>query len=115
MRIPFGESWLPAIVIPAHGDERDVILLHGGFDSVMEELYDWGLALAEAGYRVVLFEGPGQGAALRRNGLVMTADWERPVAALLDHLDIEACTIFGISLGGTLRRARLRSSRASRA
>jgi hypothetical protein len=68
-RVPFGESWLPAIVIPAHGDEKDVVLLHGGFDSFMEELYDWGLAFAEAGYRVVLFEGPGQGAVLRRNGL----------------------------------------------
>lgn len=102
LRVPLGESWLPAMVLEPAGEAKETILLHGGFDSFMEELFDWGTVLREGGYRVVLFEGPGQGAALRRNGLVMGPDWERPVAAVLDHLEIRECTIFGISLGGYL-------------
>lgn len=105
--VPYESAELPVLVLPpANGTSsrapRDVVLLHGGFDSFMEELVDWGLVLTQAGYEVVLFEGPGQGAPLRRHGLTMPADWERPVGAVLDHLDIEACTIFGISLGGYL-------------
>ncbi len=101
-RVPYRASWLPAIVVPAQGREKDTILLHGGFDSFMEEFVEWATSFARAGYRVVLFEGPGQGAALRRNGLVMSPDWERPVAAVLDHFAIERCTILGVSLGGYL-------------
>lgn len=101
-RVPYGSSWLPALVVPARGPERGTILLHGGFDSFMEEFVDWAAVFAEAGQRVVLFEGPGQGAALRKNGLVMTPDWERPVGAVLDHFGIDDCTIIGVSLGGYL-------------
>ncbi len=102
-RVPYLTSWLPAIVVPASGRrERDTILLHGGFDSFMEEFLPWAAYFAEAGYRTILFEGPGQGAALRKNGLVMDAAWERPVAAVLDHFDVERCTILGVSLGGCL-------------
>ncbi len=101
-RVPYGTSWLPAIVVPAQGREKETVLLHGGFDSFMEEFVEWAACFAAAGYRVVLFEGPGQGAALRRNGLVMGPDWERPVAAVLDHLAVERCTIVGVSLGGCL-------------
>jgi pimeloyl-ACP methyl ester carboxylesterase len=86
----------------AEGREKDTILLHGGFDSFMEEFVEWAAYFARSGYRVVLFEGPGQGAALRRSGLVMGPDWERPVAAMLDHFAIERCTILGVSLGGYL-------------
>jgi len=102
LQVPFSGSWLPAAILEPAGESKETILLHGGFDSFMEELFDWGTVLRDAGYRVVLFEGPGQGAALRRNRLVMGPDWERPVAAVLDHLDIDECTIFGISLGGYL-------------
>jgi pimeloyl-ACP methyl ester carboxylesterase len=69
---------------------------------MQEELFDWAMVFAEGGYDVVLFEGPGQGAALREHGLVMRPDWERPVAAVLDHFAIERATILGISLGGYL-------------
>ena len=106
--VPFDGGFLPAIVIDARdaarpdGPARGTLLLHGGFDSLQEELFDWGLFFAEGGWNVVLFEGPGQGAALRDHGLVMKPDWERPVAAVLDHFGIERAAILGISLGGYL-------------
>ncbi|MFI5394606.1 MAG: alpha/beta hydrolase family protein [Candidatus Binatia bacterium] len=101
-RVPYQSSWLPAVVLPARGREKETVLLHGGFDSFLEEFVEWGSFLTEAGYRVVLFEGPGQGAALRKSGLVMGPDWERPVGAVLDHFGIDRCTILGVSLGGYL-------------
>jgi pimeloyl-ACP methyl ester carboxylesterase len=100
--VPFDGVWLPALVLAAAGEEKGTILLHGGFDSFMEELFEWGTALARGGYRVILFEGPGQGAVLRRHGRTMGPEWERPVAAVLDHFAVESATILGISLGGYL-------------
>jgi pimeloyl-ACP methyl ester carboxylesterase len=107
VRVPYQGVWLPAIVLSAaeHAGAarpRATVLLHGGFDSLMEELFDWALVFAEGGYDVVLFEGPGQGAVLRDHGLVMRPDWERPVAAVLDHFALERATLLGISLGGYL-------------
>jgi pimeloyl-ACP methyl ester carboxylesterase len=107
-RVPFDGGFLPAIVIDAReaaragAPARGTLLLHGGFDSLQEELFDWALFFAEGGWDVVLFEGPGQGAALRDHGLVMKPDWERPVAAVLDHFGIGRAAILGISLGGYL-------------
>ena len=51
-------------------------------------------------YRVVGFEGPGQGAARRKSGLSMDFRWEKPVGAVLDHLSEEDVTLIGLSMGG---------------
>ena len=55
-----------------------------------------------AGYEVLAFEGPGQGAALRRYGLTFTDQWEKPVKAVLDYYNAGQVTIIGVSLGGEL-------------
>jgi pimeloyl-ACP methyl ester carboxylesterase len=49
----------------------------------------------------VAFDGPGQGAALEA-GVPMTADWHRPVGAVLDHFTLDDVTLLGFSLGGCL-------------
>ncbi len=100
--VPYGAGSLPAIVVPAEGEERGVILIHSGFDGLVEEVYPRQLPLAQAGYRLVMFDGLGQGAALRHSGLHMPADWEKPVGAILDHYGIDSCTLVGMSLGGYL-------------
>jgi pimeloyl-ACP methyl ester carboxylesterase len=100
--IPFENAVLPALIIEPNGPVKDTVLIHGGFDSFVEELYFQCFRLTEMGFRVVLFEGPGQGAVLRNQGVAMCAEWERPVGAVLDYLNIEACTLLGISLGGYL-------------
>jgi pimeloyl-ACP methyl ester carboxylesterase len=76
--------------------------MHGGFDSYAEELYPVARCIPEAGYEAVLFEGPGQGAVIRRQGIPFTTQWERPVAALLDHFGLDDVTLIGLSLGGYL-------------
>ena len=102
-RVPYGDGYLPVMRLPAgDGKGRGTILIHGGFDSFIEELYSLCDYFRLRGFDVVVFEGPGQGAALRKYGLSMTHEWERPVGAVLDHYGLEDVTLLGISLGGYL-------------
>lgn len=100
--VPYQTGSLPVIRLPAVGEERDVILIHSGFDGLVEEMYPMLEPFAAAGFSVLAFEGPGQGAALRTSHLHMPYDWEKPVSAILDHYGIESCTLIGMSLGGYL-------------
>ncbi len=100
--VPYLHGSLPVFDIPATGKERGTILAHSGFDGLVEEMYPTLLPLAAAGHRVLAFEGPGQGGALRNHKLTMTQDWHLPVAAILDHFNVETCTLIGLSLGGCL-------------
>ncbi len=81
---------------------KGTIVLFGGFDSYIEELTSVFVHLRDAGYDVIAFEGPGQGGALDESGLVMTAEWHKPVSAVLDHFALERVTLIGMSLGGCL-------------
>lgn len=101
-QIPFEGVELPALFAPAQGKSRGTILLHGGNDSYLEEL--WGLLLyfSEKGYDTYIFEGPGQGGVLRKQGKCFTSQWEKPIGAVLDALKLECVTLIGMSLGGML-------------
>lgn len=102
IRIPFQTGYLPVMYAKAKGTAKDRILLHGGNDSYYEELFFPMLYLAEQGFDVYLFEGPGQGGVLRVQGMKFQAEWEKPVAAVLDCLKLRDVTIIGASLGGYL-------------
>ena len=99
-QIPYEGTSLPALRLSAN-DEKGVVVLHGGFDSFIEELYLYVRAFRAAGYTVIMFEGPGQGRPLQA-GLKMTHEWEKPVAAVLDFFELEDVTLIGVSLGGYL-------------
>lgn len=98
--VPYGAGALPALRMKA-AREKGVVLLHGGFDSFMEEFYLSIRRLPDLGYTVIVFEGPGQGNPLRQ-GLKMDHRWEKPVGAVLDHFDLDGVCLIGISLGGYL-------------
>jgi len=99
--VPYEGGFLPALVVtPRTLDEKGVIVVHGGFDSLIEEFYSMACYFAEAGYRVVMFEGPGQGGALRRYGLALTHEWEKVAKAVLDYFALDDVTWLGISMGG---------------
>lgn len=99
--IPYRQGALPVVRLsPSH--PRGVIVMHGGFDSFLEELVRVGQYLSKAGYEVIMFEGPGQGAAIRKHNLTFTHEWEHPVAAVLDYFKRNDVTLIGISLGGYL-------------
>lgn len=101
--VPYGEGALPVMIVPRRGDrERGTIVMHGGFDSFIEEFYSMMRFFSDHGYEVIAFEGPGQGGALRKQGLALDPRWEKPAKAVLDYLGLENVTWLGISMGGYL-------------
>lgn len=100
-RIPYEEGYLP--VYHMHPSEaKGVIVLHGGYDSFIQEFLEFLPYFAECGYETYFFEGPGQGEVLLRCGIRMDPEWEKPVSALLDHFGLDDVTLIGVSLGGYL-------------
>jgi pimeloyl-ACP methyl ester carboxylesterase len=109
--VPFGTHHLNAVFYPAAAGgpvHAPLIVFCGGSDTTVEELYFFLAAAARArGYAVLTFEGPGQGAVLREEGLHMTPEWEKPTSAVLDaylagHARPPKIVLIGLSLGGYL-------------
>jgi alpha-beta hydrolase superfamily lysophospholipase len=101
--VPYRGAFLPAMRIPHEGAEnRGAIVVHGGNDSFLEEFYPLLRFFAEQGCEVIGFEGPGQGAALKKHGLVLDHEWEKPTSAVLDYSKLSNVTLLGISMGGWL-------------
>ena len=106
--VPYGGASLRTLYVPGPqgADEKPLIVLVGGFDSTLEELYlVLGRAAGDRGYSVLMYEGPGQGEALRKYGLTFTHEWERPTRAVLDeflrtHAEPAKTVIVGMSMGG---------------
>ncbi|MHA1916413.1 MAG: alpha/beta hydrolase family protein [Promethearchaeota archaeon] len=101
VKIPYENSFLPGYHFK-NEESKGTIVIFGGYDSLIEESYKSHSYIRDAGYEVIAFEGPGQGAALRNNKLIMTHEWERPVKAVLDHFNLKDIILVGVSLGGYL-------------
>jgi pimeloyl-ACP methyl ester carboxylesterase len=99
--IPYASGWLPAYRL-APAQPKGTLVVFGGFDSYIEEWLPAALFFRDAGYDTILFEGPGQGAALELAHLTMSPEWEKPVKAVLDFFHLDAVTLMGFSLGGGL-------------
>ncbi len=101
--VPYEGVTLAALRLPRQSQPHaGTVVIHGGFDSFIEELYSIATRFAASGYDVILFEGPGQGATLKRHHLPMTLEWERPAKAVLDYFNLEDVTWLGVSMGGWL-------------
>jgi pimeloyl-ACP methyl ester carboxylesterase len=101
LEVPYQDAFLPAMRIPAVTEnKKGTIVMHGGFDSFMEEFYSWMRYFSDHGYEVIAFEGPGQGAARRKHGLALDIEWEKPAKAILDYFKLSEVTWLGISMGG---------------
>ncbi|MDD4179251.1 MAG: prolyl oligopeptidase family serine peptidase, partial [Candidatus Margulisbacteria bacterium] len=67
-----------------------------------------GFAALKRGYNILIFEGPGQGAVIREQGIPFRFDWEKVVAPVVDfaveqtEVDPERIALMGISFGGYL-------------
>src|SRR5260370_21853496 len=76
--IQYEDPTLPAylFLVDDSGAARPTIIYNSGYDSTREESYYVIAAAAlRRGYNVLAFDGPGQGAALRQQKLVMRPDW----------------------------------------
>jgi pimeloyl-ACP methyl ester carboxylesterase len=120
--IPYKQTTLPGYFFrvddkyPKNKNEsqrqRPIVVVHGGFDSTLEELYFSAAAPAlERGYNCLAFEGPGQGGVIRNQKIPFRFDWEKVVTPVIDFLlnnKEEYCVnkqhiaLMGISMGGYL-------------
>lgn len=100
-KLPYQDSFLSCLRFPARNySSKGVVLAIGGFDSFIEEFFCIWDFLAENGYELIAFEGPGQGSSLRRYGLSFDHDWEKPVSEILDYFEINQAALLGLSMGG---------------
>ena len=101
LEVPYQGAFLPCMRIQRE-NAKGTIVMHGGFDSFMEEFYAYVSYLYHAGYEVIVFEGPGQGDARRKFDLGFDYHWEKPTSTVLDYFNLDTVTLLGISMGGYL-------------
>jgi pimeloyl-ACP methyl ester carboxylesterase len=99
-KVPYAGSFLSAIRIASSSKKKGTIVIHGGFDSFIEEFYSMMKYFSNRGYDVIGFEGPGQGSTLRIYNIPISIEWEKPTKAVLDYFQLEDATMIGISMGG---------------
>ena len=110
VEIPYEDGkTLPAYFIksPVGGEQQPVLISFGGLDSFKDELWFMtGRGAVQRGIAVLLVDGPGQGGALRRQGIVSRYDYEVPVGKCIDWLEKRAdvdpkrIAVSGSSMGG---------------
>jgi pimeloyl-ACP methyl ester carboxylesterase len=111
VEIPFEGGTLPGLFARAiaDGPARGTIVHTNGYDSDLTEMYAAHVpAAVSRGYDILLFDGPGQGRNLIRDGLPLRPDWENVVRPVIDwvleqpHVDPGRVVLAGWSFGGFL-------------
>ncbi|WP_156372721.1 S9 family peptidase [Deinococcus sp. Leaf326] len=109
VRIPFEGTSLPGYFLRPNStsQRRPTLILNNGSDgSVLDMWTNGGASAIERGYNILIFDGPGQGAALWRQGLYFRPNWETVVTPVVDYLltrpdvDPRRIALQGISQGG---------------
>jgi len=110
-QIPYEDTTLSGYFFRNAEDNspRPTLIAMTGFDGTAEELYfEVGAAALHRGYHVLIFEGPGQGGALREQNLYFRYDWEKVVSPVVNYLftkpevDQTRIALIGYSFGGYL-------------
>lgn len=99
-RVPYQNTFLPAIKVLINPNAKKTLLIINGFDSFMEELLIAINFFKGTDYNIILFDGPGQGRALIDNGVKFTPYFEKAVSAVIDYFNLQEVDAMGVSWGG---------------
>lgn len=110
VRIPYEDTFLPAHIYrsPVAKEKAPLLIITPGRDTWGEDtvwVYDEAL---KRGVHCIVIEGPGQGTALRLQGLEFRNDWEKVISPVIDYaeqlpgMDMDRIALLGISFGGYL-------------
>jgi pimeloyl-ACP methyl ester carboxylesterase len=111
IEIPFEKGSLPGYFLRSVAERtpRPTMVHVDGYDSNIQEMYfAHGPAALRRGYNCLLFDGPGQGRNLIRDGLPIRPDWENVVRPVIDYVlarpevDPARVVLSGWSFGGFL-------------
>ncbi|MFW3169734.1 alpha/beta hydrolase family protein [Geodermatophilus sp. CPCC 206100] len=109
LAIPYEGTTLPGYLFrPGLADEpRRTLVFTNGSDGSVVGAWTHGIADALArGWTAMTYDGPGQNAALVRQGIPFRPDWEHVLTPVLDHLtarpdvDPGRIAVMGVSQGG---------------
>ncbi|BBG04001.1 MULTISPECIES: alpha/beta hydrolase family protein [Pseudonocardia] len=106
--VPFEDTTLPGYLFRTPGEEprRTLIHVNGSDGSVIGAWAGCAAAAPARGWTVVTVDGPGQNAALVRQGIPFRPDWEAVLTPLIDLLrtrsdvDPDRIAVLGVSQGG---------------
>lgn len=110
VEIPYEGSFLPGYFYrsPHAAATAPLLIMFQGRDAWPEDtkwVYDGAI---QRGIHCLTFQGPGQGMALRANGLHFRPDWEKVVTPVVDFagelagVDATRIALMGLSFGGYL-------------
>jgi pimeloyl-ACP methyl ester carboxylesterase len=111
VEIPFEGGTLPGLLARSGqaGQARGIVVHTNGYDSDLTEMFVAHVPAAlQRGYDMLLFDGPGQGRNLIRDGQPLRRDWETVVGPVIDWVleqpgvDPERIVLAGWSFGGFL-------------
>jgi pimeloyl-ACP methyl ester carboxylesterase len=111
LEIPFEGTTLPAyfVRVDNSGRPRPTLICTNGYDSNIQEMYfAHAVAATRRGYNCLLFDGPGQGRVLIKQGLTIRPNWETVIGPVIDfaltlpEIDPKKIVLNGWSFGGFL-------------
>ncbi|MFD4728963.1 alpha/beta hydrolase family protein [Streptomyces seoulensis] len=107
--VPYEDTTLPGYLIGPPGTDEPLptLIVTNGSDGPLSAAWTMlGAPAVERGYRVLLFDGPGQQSMLFERGVTFRPDWEKVITPVVDFLlarvdvDPRRIALAGISQGG---------------
>lgn len=111
IEIPYGDSYLPAHYYksPVATENAPLMILTPGRDTFAEDTAWIYRQALKRGINCLVYDGPGQGFALRMNKIPFRYDIENVITPIIDYclknfdgIDENNIILFGISFGGFL-------------